>query len=298
MHAVPVGPAEPAQTEARAIHSGMTNDAHRAGSTGQARLWLAGRVALVTGASAGIGRAIALELVAQGSRVVINARREDRLLAFAEELNRGRPGPVAAIAPGDASEQRVIDSCFEIAKQKLRAPIDAVVVNAGRGLSGSVLTSDPAQWDEMIRTNLVGAARLMRTAGNTLLAQVVDSDPSAWLRVKRDIVVIGSVVGRHVSPFSSMYGATKFGLHGMTEGLRREVAPKGVRVSLVEPGFVISEFQGVAGYTNEWFKGMLDKVGPALEPEDVARSVAFILAQPSHVHVSDLMVRPTRQEYP
>lgn len=255
------------------------------------------RVAIITGASAGIGKAIAQELVAQGCRVVLNARREALLRAFADELNAGKPKPVATISPGDSANAEVIAHMFDAPIRHFGAPADAVIVNAGRGLSGSVLTSDPTQWEEMVRTNFLAAAHLIRAAGQRMLAEPEDGS-TGWLSRPRDIVVIGSIVGRHVSPFSSMYGGTKFGVHGLTEGVRRELAPKGVRVTLVEPGFVISEFQGVAGYKPEWFQGVLDKIGPVLDPADVARPVAFVLAQPAHVHVSDFIVRPTRQDYP
>ncbi|MBY0263195.1 MAG: SDR family NAD(P)-dependent oxidoreductase, partial [Phycisphaerales bacterium] len=184
------------------------------------------------------------------------------------------------------------------ARESFGAEADLVVVNAGRGLNGSVVTSDEAQWEEMVRTNLLGAARLMRAAAHAMTADIQQRDAGDWKKRPRDIVVIGSVVGRHVSPFSSMYGGTKFAVHGMAEGVRRELAGKGVRVTLIEPGFVVSEFQGVAGYTNEWFSQMRDKFGPMLEPEDVARCISFACAQPAHVHVSDILLRPTRQDYP
>ena len=150
----------------------------------------------------------------------------------------------------------------------------------------------------MIRTNLLGAARLMRTAATHMLADLEKRDSGNWQARPRDIVVLGSVVGRHVSPYSSMYGSTKFGVHGLAEGLRRELSPKGIRVTLIEPGFVVSEFQGVAGYKDEWFKGVVDKIGPVLRPIDVARVVSFVCAQPPYVHVGDVLVRPTRQDYP
>jgi NADP-dependent 3-hydroxy acid dehydrogenase YdfG len=254
---------------------------------------LSRRTAVVTGASAGIGEAIARTLSAAGARLVINARRADRLHALARELGADRTRAVA----GDAAEQGVIDQMLDAAAGLSGTGVgaDAVVINAGRGLSGSVLTSDPAQWEEMIRTNSIGAARLMRSAAERMLGSL---DAAPWREHPRDIVVIGSIVGRHVSPFSSMYGSTKFAVHGLAEGLRREVAPKGIRVSLIEPGFVVSEFQGVAGYKDEWFKGVVDKIGPVLEPADVARMVEFVLAQPAHVHVSDVVVRPARQDYP
>ncbi len=270
------------------------------------------RLSLVTGATAGIGLAIARELARAGHLVIMNARRAEKLRDAAAELNdlavAAHPGaPTTRVVPvaGDASEQSTIDACFDIAARVFGhggrpGALDAVVVNAGRGLAGSVITSDQTQWEEMVRTNFIGAANLMRSAAHRMLADVEEDarGGTSWLRHPRDIVVIGSVVGRHVSPFSSMYGGTKFGVRGLTEGVRRELAPKGIRVTLIEPGFVVSEFQGVAGYKDEWFQGVVDKIGPVLQPDDVARAVGFVLAQPPHVHVSDLLIRPTRQDYP
>jgi NADP-dependent 3-hydroxy acid dehydrogenase YdfG len=257
---------------------------------------LSGRVAVVTGASAGIGRAIAADLVARGARVVVNARRAEKLDAFVRELSAGRREPVAVAVAGDAADDATIAAMLDAAKRAFGREADAVIVNAGRGLKGSATDSDTSQWEELIRTNLLGAARLIRAAAARLLAQVPAGEP--WTSHPRDLVVIGSIVGRHVSPFSSMYGSTKFAVHGLTEGVRRELGPKGVRVTLVEPGFVTSEFQGVAGYADEWYKGVVERLGPVLLPEDVARTISFVLAQPAHVHVSDFIVRPTRQDYP
>jgi NADP-dependent 3-hydroxy acid dehydrogenase YdfG len=261
---------------------------------------LSSRVAVVTGASAGIGEAIAREFVASGAQVVLNARRAERLDAICTELNRGLAIPAAASAPGDAADDATIAAMLNTAKRQFGREADLVVVNAGRGLKGSVSDSDVSQWEELLRTNIMAAARLMRAAAKRMLedkSRDVDSQVP-WTSHPRDIVIIGSIVGRHVSPFSSMYGATKFAVHGMAEGLRRELGPKGVRVSLVEPGFVTSEFQGVAGYDPTWYEGVLGKIGPVLSPSDVARTVAFAASLPAHVHVSDWIVRPTRQDYP
>lgn len=257
---------------------------------------LSHRVAVVTGASAGMGRAIALDLASHGCKVVINARRGERLQALADQIAADHaPGLVVSV-PGDCAEQSTIDAMLDAARSTFKRDADLVVVNAGRGLAGSVMTSDPSQWESMIATNLLGAARLMRSAGLRMLADL--GGRASWTEHPHDIIAIGSVVGRHVSPFSSMYGSTKFAVHGLAEGQRRELAGKGIRVTLVEPGFVVSEFQGVAGYEPEWFKGRVDAIGPMLEPEDVARVITFIAQQPAHVHVSDVLLRPTRQDYP
>ncbi|MBX3357123.1 MAG: SDR family oxidoreductase [Phycisphaeraceae bacterium] len=266
---------------------------------------LSNRTAIVTGATAGIGLAIAQALALRGCRLVINARRADKLNTLADQLNTSpSAGPVPRVAPvaGDAAEQPVIDAMLAAASRlapssPAAAPIgvDAVIVNAGRGLAGSVVTSDPGQWEEMIRTNVLAAARLIRSAATRMLESLA---ATPWRSHPRDIIVIGSIVGKHVSPFSSMYGGTKFAVHGMTEGVRRELAPKGIRVTLIAPGFVVSEFQGVAGYEEQWFKTVVDKIGPVLEPADVARVVPFILTQPPHVHIGDVIIRPTRQDYP
>ncbi len=259
---------------------------------------LAGRVAVVTGASAGIGAAIAKGLVAQGAKVIVNARRAEKLAELVKELG----GPEhAAAAAGDCADDAVIARMLDAAKTTFGGgtrDADLVVVNAGRGLNGSVMSSDMAQWEGMYRTNVIGAAKLLRAAAERMIASTQGKAGADLVKQPRDIVVIGSTVGRHVSPFSSMYGSTKFAVHGMVEGARRELGPKGIRLSLIEPGFVVSEFQGVAGYDMAWFESVKEKIGPALEPEDVARAVTFITEQPPHVHVGDVLVRPTRQEYP
>lgn len=246
---------------------------------------LGGRSAIVTGASAGIGEAVALDLAAKGASVVLNARRADKIDALAQRITES--GGRATTIAGDAAEQSTIDDMLDAA-QTLGAPADLVVANAGRGLGGSAITSDESQWEQMIRINVVGLARLIRTVGPRLAEQ---TGP-------RDIVVLGSTVGRHVSPFSSMYGATKFGANSLAEATRRELGPQGVRVSLIEPGIVVSEFQAVAGYTDELVEGFHERFGPLLEPEDVARTISFICAQPAHVHINDVVIRATKQDYP
>lgn len=255
--------------------------------------WLEGRIGIITGASAGIGAALARDCVHRGGRVVINARREGRLAELAQELGADR---VACVA-GDATEDTTIDRMFQTARDRFEDEADLVIVNAGRGLNGSVTTADMSQWEEMIRTNLLGAAKLMRAAAHHLLVDIENSG-SNWQQQARDLVVLGSTVGRHISPFSSMYGSTKFAVNSLAEALRREIGPKGVRVTLIEPGFVRSEFQGVAGYADDWFAQVVDRIGPVLTPEDCAEIISFIVSRPPAVHLSDAVIRPTRQDYP
>lgn len=254
----------------------------------------------MTGASAGIGEALAREFVEEGCKVVANARREDRL----EQLRATLGSQAVSTVAGDCAEPAVIERLLDTARASFggsrASEADLVVINAGRGLGGTALTSDESQWDDLIRTNIIAAARLIRAAGKRMLE--VESGEvrhdGVWLRRPRDIVILGSVVGRHVSPFSSFYSCTKAAVQTLAEGTRRELGPKGIRVTLVEPAFVTSEFQAVAGYSPQWYQQMVEKFGPMLTPRDVARTIVFLASQPANVHISDVLIRPTRQEYP
>lgn len=250
------------------------------------------RVAVVTGSSSGIGLAIVRDLALNGARVVANARSREKLDALENELNADDI-LVKAVA-GDASEQAVVDAMLDQAANTFGQEANAVIVNAGRGLAGSILTSNPDEWDEMIRINVLGCMRLMRSAAERMLKTIERNDSNEQ---KLDIVVIGSNVGRHISPFSSAYGATKFAVNSAAEAMRRELGPRGIRVSLVEPGIVETGFQKVAGYDQKWFDDFAGRVGP-LHSEDIARVVTFIISQPPNVHVNNIVVRPTRQDYP
>jgi NADP-dependent 3-hydroxy acid dehydrogenase YdfG len=247
------------------------------------------RIAIVTGATSGIGEATVRQLVANGFYVVGTGRSADKLKALETEL-----GAQFAGLCGDTTEAGVNDAILEAPFKFFGKAADVVVANAGRGLGGSVKDADLEKFEEILKLNVTATLELLQKASR----QMVESQKGSYPKTSADIVVIGSVVGRNISPFSAVYGATKFAVHALTEGLRREVGPQGVRVTLMEPGFVVSGFQDAAGYSDAMTQGFHERFGPLLVPEDIARSIHFIVSQPPHVHVSDIMVRPTRQDYP
>jgi len=247
------------------------------------------RIAIITGATSGIGEATARKFVVAGFSVVGNGRNGEKLAQLEKELGASFRG-----VQGDASENDILDKLFIAAEEHFGKPADIVVANAGRGLGGSIKDADLSGFEEMIKLNVTGTLNLLQKAARKMIDGQVENYP----KTAADIVILGSTVGRHISPFSAVYGASKFAVHSLAEGLRREVGPKGIRVTLVEPGIVLSGFQDAAGYSEELVNGFKEKFGPLLIGEDIANAIHFIVTQPPHVHISDILVRPTRQEYP
>jgi len=243
------------------------------------------RVAVVTGATSGIGRACALQLARAGYAVLAAGRRADELHRLAGEAC---PGAVRTLA-GDMTTPGHAERLVAAARDELGPPT-VFVVSAGQGLPGGVLDSDPERWPGLLEVNYLAPLRQLRVFAQELLAQ-----PAGGAGSPRDLVVIGSTVGRDVSARNPVYGSTKFALHSLVESLRREVSAHGIRVTLIEPGFVTSGFQRSAGYDPEWFARVERDSGPLLVPDDVARTVRFVVEQPAHVHVDDVRLRPTRQ---
>ena len=247
------------------------------------------RIALVTGATSGIGEATARKLVAEGISVIGTGRNAEKLVALETELGADFVG-----VSGDITSAGIIDRLFAATLARFGKYPDIVVANAGRGLGGSVMESDVAEFEKILQINVTSTLELLQKSARLMVASQVDHYPST----PTDIIIIGSVVGRNISPFSAVYGATKFAVHALAEGLRREVGPKGVRVSLIEPGLLLSGFQEAAGYSEAMVNGFTEKFGPLLIGEDIANTIHFMVSQPAHVHISEIMVRPTRPDYP
>jgi len=248
---------------------------------------LSGKTAVVTGASSGIGKAVALTLARKGAAVVAHARRKALLDELVAEIEQAGGSALAVVGdagkPGDMDELLKATLAWAAGGRKY----DIVVANAGRGLAGGILSSDESQWQELYQTNVLGTAHLLRQAGRYLVE-----------RQSGDLVVVSSVVSRNISPFSGFYGSSKFAVDGLTEALRQEVCSSGVRVAKVMPGIVVSGFQQVAGYTEDNFGRSVAKYGKLLEPQAIADGIAWLLEQPPHINVSELMIRPTGQNYP
>lgn len=247
------------------------------------------RVAIVTGATSGFGQATVRKFISAGFGVVGSGRNQFRL----ESMEKQSKTHFSAVV-GDASDESVLDRLFTTAMNRFGQPADIVVINAGRGLGGSVKSADLTELEEMIQVNVSAALKLMQKAARNMEGRQKNRFPDT----ASDIVVIGSVVGRHVSEFSAVYGASKSAVHALAEGLRRELSPSGVRVSLVEPGACLTGFQSSAGYSDDMIQTMIDQYAPLLDVTDIANTIYYIVSQPPHVHLCDVVVRPTRMNYP
>jgi NADP-dependent 3-hydroxy acid dehydrogenase YdfG len=248
-----------------------------------------GRIAVVTGSTSGIGRAVALSLLKTGARIVATGRSESDLEDLAAIAGPG-PGRILTEA-ADVRHENLIEELFAAAEHAWDAPPDLLVLAAGRGLPGSVLGSDAEQWQDLVEINYVAVMRHLR-AGARLMVADARAAPD---RTVRDIVVIGSSAGRLVSPANPVYGSTKFAVHAAVEGLRQEICAEGIRVTVIEPGFVATNFQERAGYDRKWFAGVEAQCGPLLTATDIARTVEFVIGQPPHLHLDYVRIRPTRQ---
>ncbi|NBN90456.1 MAG: SDR family oxidoreductase [Actinobacteria bacterium] len=244
---------------------------------------LNGCVAIVTGASSGIGEATARDLAGRGATVIAAARRTDRLAALAASVSNVHA--VECDVTDVASVQRMVDGAVDRFGR-----IDILVNNAGIGLTGPATQIALEEWRTMVDVNVMGVLNCTHIALNHLI------NAATGPRGVADIVNISSVAGRKALPGSSVYAATKFAVNAFSDGLRQELASKHVRVSIVAPGFTKSEF------IEHIRPDLLAKIRPSLEAmpamtaEEIAETITFCVTRPAGVSVSDLLVRPTEQE--
>ncbi len=243
---------------------------------------LEGKVAAITGASSGIGEATALALVAEGAKVSLGARREDRIAELAERLNAGR----AIAIQTDVTDEGQARAFIERTKEEL-GRLDFLINNAGVMLLGPVAGADTEHWRRMIEVNLLG-----------LLYCTHAALPIMGEQGSGHIVNVSSVAGRSANMGSAVYNMTKFGVTGFSEALRQEVLHAGVRVTIVEPGFVDTELQGhnELPVVTEAIDRMRDQMGKVLEAKDIAGAIVNALAQPEHVSINEILIRPTGQQ--
>jgi len=241
---------------------------------------LAGRVALVTGASAGIGEAAAVALAAAGATVAAVARREDRLKTLVHKIEAA--GGKAIALPGDVASEAVAKGAVAEALQRL-GRLDILVNSAGLIQSGGVENSDTAHWRQLLEVNLLASLYTSQAAITAMRAQGGG-----------DIINISSTAGRRASGAFPAYSASKFGLTAMNEATRQEVGRYGIRVCIIEPGATATEVaEGIADpAVRSAMRQHISKDG-ALLPQDVAAAIIFVLSLPPRANVSQLMIRPT-----
>ncbi|MFL5872133.1 MAG: SDR family NAD(P)-dependent oxidoreductase [Solirubrobacterales bacterium] len=245
-------------------------------------------VALVTGASSGIGQAIARALAERGATVALAARRGDRLQELAGEI--ADAGGTALPIEADVSDREQADRAVSQTVEEL-GRLDVLVNNAGVMLLGPIAEAPLEEWERMVHVNLLGLLYTARAALPHLLA-AAERDP----RGVADLVNISSVAGRQARKGSGVYNATKHGVGAFSEALRQEVTRSHVRVSLVEPGAVATELQGHnrPGVKEEIEKRFEDM--DILQAEDIADAIVYVVTRPRHVAVNEVLVRPTEQE--
>jgi NADP-dependent 3-hydroxy acid dehydrogenase YdfG len=248
---------------------------------------LDGTVALVTGASSGIGEASARALAAQGAKVAVAARRRDRLDALVEKI--AADGGEALAIEADVTDREQAKGAVERTVSEL-GRLDTVLNNAGVMLLGPIEGAPVEEWDRMVALNVQGLLYVAHAALPHLLA-AADDGP----RRVADLINVSSVAGRVARMGSGVYNATKWGVGAFSESLRQEVTKRHVRVSLVEPGAVDTELpshnrEEILGVIAKRFEGV-----ERLQAEDIADAVVYIVTRPRHVAVNELLVRPTEQ---
>ena len=247
---------------------------------------LDGTVALVTGASSGIGAATAVALAAQGAAVALAARRTDRLEAVATGIRD--QGGAALVLESDITDEQQAAGAVERTVSEL-GRLDTLINNAGVMLLGPAVGAPLTEWQRMVELNVLGLLYCAQAALPHLLRAAADGP-----RQVADMVNLSSVAGRVARTGSGVYNLTKHGVGAFSESLRQEVGKRYVRVSLVEPGATATELVG--HNRPEVLESLRPTFGQRMEATDIADAIIYIVTRPRRVAVNEMLIRPTEQE--
>ncbi|WP_233193512.1 SDR family oxidoreductase [Cryobacterium sp. Y29] len=238
---------------------------------------LTAKIAVITGASSGIGAAAARLLVEEGAHVILVARRVERLQELAAEL-----GDSATVMQLDVADAAAVTSMFATIKSRFGG-VDLLFNNAGLGINSPFESSDPNDWKSMIDANLYGVLNCTQAAIPLLRG-----------RAGAMICSVSSVGGRYGAATWSVYSATKYAVVGFHDALRKELGEEGIRVSVLEPGAVWTEFGENVSDALLTRRTQLE----AMQSEDVAQALVFAFAQPANVLIQEILMRPVKQIAP
>ncbi|HEA6124408.1 TPA: SDR family oxidoreductase [Staphylococcus aureus] len=227
---------------------------------------LTDKIAVVTGAGSGIGEAIATLLHEEGAKVVLAGRNKDKLQNVANQLAQDN----VKVVPTDVTKKEEVDELIKMAQQTFGV-LDIVINSAGQMLSSKITDYQVDEWDSMIDVNIKGTLYTAKAALPTMLEQS-----------SGHLINIASISGFEVTKSSTIYSATKAAVHTITQGLEKELAKTGVKVTSISPGMVDTAITATYNPTDR----------KKLEPQDIAEAVLYALTQPKHVNVNEITVRP------
>ncbi|HDE7897083.1 TPA: SDR family oxidoreductase [Staphylococcus aureus] len=227
---------------------------------------LTDKVAVVTGAGSGIGEAIATLLHEEGAKVVLAGRNKEKLQNVANQLSQDS----VKVVPTDVTNKEEVDELIKISQQTFGG-LDIVINSAGQMLSSKITDYQVDEWDSMIDVNIKGTLYTAQAALPTMLEQS-----------SGHLINIASISGFEVTKSSTIYSATKAAVHTITQGLEKELAKTGVKVTSISPGMVDTAITAAYNPTDR----------KKLEPQDIAEAVLYALTQPKHVNVNEITVRP------
>ncbi|MGD7009788.1 SDR family oxidoreductase [Metabacillus sp. 84] len=242
-----------------------------------------GKTAIITGASSGIGEAIAKKLASEGANIVLAARREDRINALADELKSSYSTEVLTI-PTDVTSKEAVEQLANQTRETF-GKVDILINNAGIMLLSFLKNDHVDQWEQMVDVNIKG-----------VLFGIHSVLPGMLEAGEGHVINVSSVAGHEVFPSSSVYSATKYAVRAISMGMEKELANTPIKVTNISPGAVQTELTNhiTDEDVHSLFKDMMEDVKP-LNAEDIAEAVYYAVSQPDHVNVNEVTVRPTNQ---